>query len=321
MQKVSEKTLNQSRLSSTATVMTNAGSSSVTPVSLRDWVALTKPKVVLVMLFTVLVGFLLGTDLNIDVTKLLATLVGVGACAASGAVLNHLVDRYRDQKMQRTKRRPVATGRIGSEQAFAFSMALLVLGAGLLVWQVNALTAALSVASMFGYGVIYTLWLKGATPQNITVGGLAGAMPPLLGFTAVTGYVGPEALLWVLIIFTWTPPHFWALAIYKQEDYANAGTPMLPVTHGKEFTAFHAWLYSLLLCLVGTLPVLIGSQGLVYLVIASYINIRFCWLNYRMWCVPSDYHARRTFKYSIFYIMWLFAALLLDHYVTLIASS
>jgi len=289
--------------------------------SLRDWIALTKPKVVLVMLFTVMVGFLLGTDLSIDLFKMLVTLIGVGACAASGAVLNHLVDRFRDTQMQRTKRRPVATGRIATEQAFVFSMLLLVIGAGLLYWQVNALTAALSVASMFGYGVVYTLWLKNATPQNITVGGLAGAMPPLLGYTAVTGQMGPEALLWVLIIFTWTPPHFWALAIYKQEDYANAGVPMLPVTHGKDFTAFHAWLYSLLLCLVSTLPVLIGSQGLVYLVIASYINIRFCWLNYRMWCAPTNPNARRTFKYSIIYIMWLFAALLLDHYVTLIASS
>lgn len=289
--------------------------------SLKDWIALTKPKVVLVMLFTVMVGYLLGTDLSIDVFKLMVTLIGVGACAASGAVLNHLVDRYRDSKMQRTKRRPVATGRIASEQAFIFSMLLLLVGAGLLYWIINPLTAALSVASMFGYGVVYTLWLKNATPQNITVGGLAGAMPPLLGYTAVTGQMGPEALLWVLIIFTWTPPHFWALAIYKQEDYANAGVPMLPVTHGKDFTAFHAWLYSLLLCLVSTLPVLIGSQGLVFLVIATYINIRFCWLNYRMWCVPSNPNARRTFKYSIVYIMWLFAALLLDHYVTLIASS
>jgi protoheme IX farnesyltransferase len=289
--------------------------------SLRDWIALTKPKVVLVMLFTVMVGFLLGTDLSIDLFKMLVTLIGVGACAASGAVLNHLVDRFRDTQMQRTKRRPVATGRIATEQAFIFSMLLLVIGAGLLYWLVNPLTAALSVASMFGYGVVYTLWLKNATPQNITVGGLAGAMPPLLGYTAVTGQMGPEALLWVLIIFTWTPPHFWALAIYKQEDYANAGVPMLPVTHGKDFTAFHAWLYSLLLCLVSTLPVLIGSQGLVYLAIASYINIRFCWLNYRMWCAPTNPNARRTFKYSIIYIMWLFAALLLDHYVTLIASS
>lgn len=288
--------------------------------SLKDWVALTKPKVVLVMLFTVLVGFLLGSGWTIQPVTLLATLIGVGACAASGAVLNHLVDRYRDSQMQRTKRRPVATGRIASEQAFAFSMLLLFIGAGLLYWQVNALTAALSVASMFGYGVVYTLWLKKATPQNITIGGIAGAMPPLLGYTAVTGYIGPEALLWVLIIFTWTPPHFWALAIYKQEDYAKADIPMLPVTHGKDFTAFHAWLYSLLLCLVGTLPVLLGSQGLVYLVIASYINIRFCWLNYRMWCAPTNTNARRTFRYSIVYIMWLFAALLLDHYVTLIAS-
>ncbi|MGB3666675.1 MAG: heme o synthase [Bermanella sp.] len=287
--------------------------------TIKDYFALTKFKVVVVMLFTVMVGFLLASDMNIQFLKLFYTLVGVGACAMSGAVLNHLVDRYRDTQMQRTKRRPVATGKVSAESAFVFSMGLLVFGAALLYWQTNLLTSVLSVASMFAYGVVYSLWLKPATPQNITVGGLAGAMPPLLGYCAVTGQVGPEALLWVLIIFTWTPPHFWALAIYKRDDYANAGVPMLPVTHGIEFTAFQAWLYCLLLCVVGIGPVLLGTQGLVYLAIVTYINARFTWLTYRMWCNPSDANARKTFRYSIIYILWLFAALLLDHYVQLIA--
>jgi len=287
--------------------------------TLKDYFAMTKFKVVMVMLFTVLVGFLLASDTNIQFLKLFYTLVGVGGCAMSGAVLNHLVDRYRDTKMQRTKRRPIASGKVSAESAFAFSMLLLVSGAGLLYWQLNLLTAVLSVASMFAYGVIYSLWLKPATPQNITVGGLAGAMPPLLGYSAVTGQVGPEALLWVLIIFTWTPPHFWALAIYKRDDYAKAEVPMLPVTHGIQFTAFHAWLYCLLLCVVSIFPVLIGSQGFIYLVIGTLINAKFTWLTYRMWCQPSDANARKTFKYSIVYILWLFAALLLDHYVQLLA--
>lgn len=287
--------------------------------TVRDYIAMTKLKVVLVMLFTVMVGFLLASDLSIDFSKLFFTLVGVGACAMSGAVLNHLVDRYRDTQMQRTKRRPVASGKVSAESAFVFSMGLLFFGSVVLFTQTNTLTVVLSVASMFAYGVVYSLWLKPATPQNITVGGLAGAMPPLLGYAAVTGQVGPEALLWVLIIFTWTPPHFWALAIYKKEDYEKAEVPMMPVTHGIEFTAFQAWLYCLLLCVVSVIPVLIGSQGFIYLVMVTAINAKFTWLTYKMWCQPSNPNARKTFRYSIIYILWLFAALLLDHYVRLIA--
>lgn len=286
--------------------------------TVRDYLALTKMNVVLVMLFTVLVGYLLASDLSVDFSRLVATLVGVGACAMSGAVLNHLVDRYRDTQMQRTKRRPVASGKVSAESAFLFSMVLLMLGCLTLFTYTNTLTVVLSVASMFAYGVVYSLWLKPATPQNITVGGLAGAMPPLLGYAAVTGQVGPEALLWVLIIFTWTPPHFWALAIYKKEDYEKAEVPMMPVTHGIEFTAFQAWLYCLLLCVVSVIPVLIGSQGFIYLVMVTAINAKFTWLTYKMWCQPSNPNARKTFRYSIIYILWLFAALLLDHYVRLI---
>lgn len=289
--------------------------------SYKDWIALTKPKVVLVMLFTVAVGFLLASGKHFNLILFISTLVGIGCCAASGAVVNHLVDRYRDTLMQRTKRRPVAAGRVSTEQAAVFAFVLLLGGFFLLYWQANLLTAILSFGSMFGYGVIYSLWLKTATPQNITIGGLAGAMPPLLGYTAVTNNIGPEALIWVLIIFTWTPPHFWALAIYKREDYAKAEVPMLPVTHGVEFTAFHAWLYSLLLCIVSVLPVLLGSQGMIYLVIATAINARFSWYTYRLWVNPSNTHARKTFRFSIVYIMWLFAALLLDHYVRLIAFT
>lgn len=287
--------------------------------TVKDYFAMTKFNVVLVMLFTVMVGFLLASSLDIQFIKLLYTLLGVAGCAMSGAVLNHLVDRFRDTKMERTKRRPVASGKVSTESAFLFSMLLLTGGTSLLYFQLNPLTAVLSVGSMFAYGVIYSVWLKPATPQNITIGGLAGAMPPLLGYTAVTGQVGPEALLWVLIIFTWTPPHFWALAIYKKDDYEKAGVPMMPVTHGIEFTAFQAWLYCLLLCLVSIGPVLLGSQGLIYLVMVTCINAKFTWLTYSMWCKPTNENARKTFRYSIVYIMWLFAALLLDHYVRLIA--
>ncbi len=287
--------------------------------TVKDYFALTKFKVVIVMLFTMMVGYLLADGININAVHMLSALLGVGACCMSGAVLNHLVDRYRDSQMQRTKRRPVATGKVSVESAFVFSMVLLLLGFFLLYWQVNLLTAVLSVLSMFAYGVVYSLWLKPATPQNITIGGIAGAMPPLLGYTSVSNVIAPEALLWVLIIFTWTPPHFWALAIYKREDYAKAEVPMLPVTHGSQFTAFQAWLYCLLLSVVSILPVLIGSQGLIYLFIATYINAKFTWFCYRMWCEPSNKNARRSFRYSLFYIMWLFAALLLDHYVRLIA--
>ncbi|MFT6153416.1 MAG: protoheme IX farnesyltransferase [Bermanella sp.] len=285
----------------------------------KDYFAMTKFKVVVVMLFTVMVGFLLASSLDVNFIKLFYTLLGVAGCTMSGAVLNHLVDRHRDAKMQRTKRRPVATGKVSAESAFIFSMLLLVGGGSLLYFQLNPLTALLSVLSMFAYGVVYSVWLKPATPQNITVGGLAGAMPPLLGYTAVTGQVGPEALLWVLIIFTWTPPHFWALAIYKKDDYEKAGVPMMPVTHGISFTAFQAWLYCLLLCVVSIAPVLLGSQGMIYLVMVTAINARFTWLTYCMWCSPTDANARKTFRFSIVYIMWLFAALLLDHYVRLIA--
>jgi protoheme IX farnesyltransferase len=241
--------------------------------TVRDYFALTKFKVVAVMLFTMVVGYLLADGINIDLWHLTCSLLGVAACCMSGAVLNHLVDRFRDTQMQRTKRRPVASGKVSVESAFVFSMALLIFGFSILYFQVNTLTAILSVLSMFAYGVVYSLWLKPATPQNITIGGIAGAMPPLLGFTAVANSVSPEALLWVLIIFTWTPPHFWALAIYKRDDYAKAGVPMLPVTHGVEFTAFQAWLYCLLLSVVSILPVLIGSQGLIYLVYLSLLSL------------------------------------------------
>jgi protoheme IX farnesyltransferase len=287
--------------------------------TVKDYFAMTKFKVVVVMLFTVMVGFLLASTLDVNFIKLFYTLAGVAGCAMSGAVLNHLVDRHRDTKMQRTSRRPVATGKVSAESAFMFSMLLLAGGSSLLYFQLNPLTAFLSVLSMFAYGVVYSVWLKPATPQNITVGGLAGAMPPLLGYTAVTGQVGPEALLWVLIIFTWTPPHFWALAIYKKDEYEKAGVPMMPVTHGISFTAFQAWLYCLLLCVVSIAPVLLGSQGMIYLVMVTAINAKFTWLTYCMWCSPTDENAKKTFRFSIVYIMWLFAALLLDHYVRLIA--
>ncbi|WP_248799739.1 heme o synthase [Pseudomonas sp. MWU13-2105] len=283
----------------------------------RDYLELTKPKVVVLMLITSLVGMFLATRAGVPWTVLVFGNLGIGLCAGGAAVVNHVVDRRIDALMARTHKRPLAQGRVSPTAALSFALLLAVLGQALLLSFTNPLTAWLTLASLLGYAVIYTGFLKRATPQNIVIGGLAGAAPPLLGWVAATGHVSAEPLLLVLIIFAWTPPHFWALAIHRKEEYAKADIPMLPVTHGEHYTKVHILLYTCVLLAVSLLPFVIHMSGLLYLVCATLLGARFlrwAWLLYR----GSQPHAAiNTFKYSIYYLFLLFIALLLDHYLLL----
>ncbi|MGO1659116.1 MAG: heme o synthase, partial [Marinobacter sp.] len=234
-------------------------------ISWRDYLELTKPNVVALMILTSVIGMLLATSGLPDLGVLIWGNMGIAFLAGAAAVVNHVVDQKIDTVMARTRKRPVATGKISAVEAITFATLLASVGMFVLMWQVNHLTAWLTLASLVGYAGVYTLFLKRATPQNITIGGLAGAMPPLLGWTAVTGQVEGHALLLVLIIFAWTPPHFWALAIHRKEEYAKAGIPMLPVTHGNKFTELHILLYTLMLLAVSLLPFVTGMSGWIYL--------------------------------------------------------
>jgi len=283
----------------------------------RDYLELTKPKVVVLMLITSLVGMFLATRAGVPWTVLVFGNLGIGLCAGAAAAVNHVVDRRIDALMARTHKRPLAEGRVAPLAALAFALLLAVLGMVLLLSFTNALTAWLTLASLLGYAVLYTGFLKRATPQNIVIGGLAGAAPPLLGWVAVTGHVGAEPLLLVLIIFAWTPPHFWALAIHRKEEYAKADIPMLPVTHGEHYTKLHILLYTAALLAVSLLPYVIHMSGPLYLACAVVLGGRFlhwAWVLYR----GSRPHAAiKTFKYSIWYLFLLFIALLVDHYLLL----
>lgn len=283
----------------------------------RDYLELTKPKVVVLMLITSLVGMFLATRAGVPWTVLVFGNLGIGLCAGAAAAVNHVVDRRIDALMARTHKRPLAEGRVAPLAALAFALLLAVLGMVLLLSFTNALTAWLTLASLLGYAVLYTGFLKRATPQNIVIGGLAGAAPPLLGWVAVTGHVGAEPLLLVVIIFAWTPPHFWALAIHRKEEYAKADIPMLPVTHGEHYTKLHILLYTAALLAVSLLPYVIHMSGPLYLACAVVLGGRFlhwAWVLYR----GSRPHAAiRTFKYSIAYLFLLFIALLVDHYLLL----
>ncbi|QKK99958.1 protoheme IX farnesyltransferase [Pseudomonas sp. NY5710] len=285
--------------------------------SWRDYLELTKPKVVVLMLITSLAGMFLATRAGVGWGVLLFGNLGIGLCAGGAAVVNHVVDRRIDALMARTRKRPLAQGRVEPLPALLFALALALLGMALLLIFTNALTAWLTLASLLGYAVLYTGFLKRATPQNIVIGGLAGAAPPLLGWVAVSGQVSAEPLLLVLIIFAWTPPHFWALAIHRKEEYAKADIPMLPVTHGERYTKLHILLYTLILLAVSLLPYAIHMSGLLYLACALALGLRFlrwAWVLYR----GSRPHAAiGTFKYSIVYLFALFIALLLDHYLLL----
>ena len=281
----------------------------------RQYYDLTKPRVVMLIVFTALVGMLLAVPGLPDLQLVLIASLGIGLAASAGAVMNQIIDMRADAIMARTQNRPLATGGLQIWQAIIFALTLCVAAAAVLVYWVNPLTAILTLLSMVGYGIIYTVFLKPATPQNIVIGGAAGAAPPLLGWVAMTNSVSPEACLLFLIIFAWTPPHFWALALYRRDEYAAAGVPMLPVTHGEEFTRLQILLYSYILVAVTLLPFTIHMFGGIYLVGALALNARFMWFAYRLYHRYSDVLAKQTFYFSIMYLMYLFALMLVDHYL------
>lgn len=280
----------------------------------RDYYQLTKPKVVALLVLTAWVGMMLAQPGLPKFGLMVAATLGIGLLSAAAAAMNHIVDQRIDAQMARTYNRPVARGRLSTQQAVKFSLLLAGSGFLLLFIAVNPLTAWLTLASLFGYAVVYTMFLKRATPQNIVIGGLAGAMPPLLGWTAMTAEVHAHALLLVMIIFTWTPPHFWALAIHRRDDYAKVNMPMLPVTHGIEFTKSAIFLYTLVLFLVCLLPYLVGMTGAVYLLGSTVLNLGFIWYAWQLKFNAKPETAMATFKFSIWHLMVLFLVLLLDHY-------
>jgi len=288
-----------------------------------DYFTLCKPKVVLVMLVTVWVGMHLAVPTFVPLNTIIFGTLGIALAAGSAAVINQLVDRHIDAKMSRTEQRPIACGRISPRAAFLFSFCLGTAGLFILNVYVNTLTAVLTFITVLGYAVFYTLFLKRATPQNIVIGGAAGATPPLLGWAAVSNDINAYALLLVLIIFTWTPPHFWALAIYRRNDYAKANIPMLPVTHGVKFTKICIVLYTLLLLATSLLPYVTGMSGSVYLTLAIVLGSAFLiqtlilfQTNHEQRERGAELAALRTFSFSITYLLLLFASLLLDHYLS-----
>ena len=285
--------------------------------SWRDYLELTKPRVVALIVLTAIVGTLLATPGMPPLDALIFGNLGIALAAASAAAVNHVLDRRIDAQMARTRLRPLPTGHLSPAQALTFALVLGVLSMVVLVAFVNVLTAVLSFGSLILYAVLYTVWLKRATPQNIVIGGAAGAAPPVLGWVAVTNHIDAHALLLFMIIFAWTPPHFWALAIARRHDYAKANVPMLPVTHGVAFTRLHVLLYTVMLATVTLLPFMTGMSGLIYLTAALLLNVRFLWhaVALRLARQDDSAQAMRTFRFSITYLMWLFLALLLDHYL------
>jgi len=283
--------------------------------TLRQYVELTKPRIVLLCAFCAVIGMFLAVDAFVPWRVLVFGTLGISLLAAAGFTFNCLVERTIDARMARTRARPAARGEVSVPGALAFAGALGGAGAWLLLAFVNPLTMWLTLATFVGYAVVYTVVLKPATPQNIVIGGASGAMPPLLGWAAVANDVGPQALVLFLIIFVWTPPHFWALALYRIEDYRRAGLPMLPVTHGPQLTRLHILLYTVLLVATSLLPFLIRMSGWLYLVAALVLGGGFVSYAWRLWRHYSDALARRTFRYSIVYLAALFGALLLDHWL------
>ena len=285
----------------------------------RDYWQLTKPRVVALIVFTALVGMFLAVPGLPPLKESVAGLLGIWLAAASAAAINHLIDQRIDAVMARTAHRPLPTGALNARQVLLFAVALGALSMLLLVVFVNTVTALLTFASLIGYAIIYTGWLKRATPQNIVIGGIAGAAPPLLGWSAVTGMQGAwdwaHALLLVLIIFVWTPPHFWALAIFRREDYARALVPMLPVTHGVHYTRWQILLYTLLLFAATLLPWAAGMSGVFYLGGAVVLGLVFVWYAWKLQDPPDDFFAMRVFNYSVIYLMALFVFLLIDHWL------
>jgi protoheme IX farnesyltransferase len=284
----------------------------------RDYYELTKPRVVMLIVFTAVVGMFLAVPGWPGASAMLFGTIGIGMAASAAAVFNHVLDARIDIHMLRTRGRPLPEGRVSQSNALAFASAICVLSMIILWFLVNPLTAVLTFGSLIGYAVIYTVFLKRATPQNIVIGGAAGAAPPVLGWTAVTGEITSSALLLFLIIFIWTPPHFWALAIARKDEYAKVGIPMLPVTHGEEYTRLHILLYTILLVVITVIPYLTGMSGLIYLMTAIALGAVF--LNYAVRMVRDTDDVElpmRAFKFSITYLAVLFAALLVDHYFLL----
>jgi protoheme IX farnesyltransferase len=287
----------------------------------QDYLEVCKPRVVALMVFTALVGMLLAAPGEVGATTLVCGNLGIALVASSAAAINHMTDRHVDAVMARTRMRPLPTGHLEARHVLIFAAVLGVLGMAILIVYVNLLTAVLTFASLVGYAAVYTLFLKHATPQNIVIGGAAGATPPLLGWTAVTGHVDPNALLLFLIIFTWTPPHFWALALYRKDEYAKVNIPMLPVTHGEDYTRLYILLYTWLLVVITVLPFITGMTGPIYLIGALVLDTLFLYYAIALKLTRRRALAIKTFVYSIIYLMLLFALLLFDRYLPILLNQ
>ncbi|MDA9146185.1 heme o synthase [Gammaproteobacteria bacterium] len=282
---------------------------------LRSYYLLCKPNVVYMMLICALVGMLLAEDSVSSILTIMVALLGIALCSGSAAAINQVIDRNADAAMTRTDQRPLPQGELSAFHASSFAFVIGVIGALILYFYINTLTMVLTLASLIGYAFVYTVYLKRATPQNIVIGGLAGAAPPLLGWAAISNTVDPYALLLVLIIFVWTPPHFWALAIYRKDEYAKESIPMLPVTHGVAFTKLQIVLYTIILFIVSVLPYIVLMSGFVYLISAIILSSIFMYYSIKLYLSDDDAIAMKTFNFSIYYIFLIFIALLLDHYL------
>lgn len=302
-------------------MVTQAATSHAFAKQWREFLGLCKLKVVALIVFTSIVGMLLAVPGWVPLDLFIFGNLGIGMAAAAAAAINHIVDQQVDAKMARTQHRPLVTGSLTNRQALIFATGLAVLSMFILVMFVNLLTALLTFASLIGYAVVYTMYLKRATPQNIVIGGAAGAAPPVLGWAAVTGTLDPQALLLFLIVFVWTPPHFWALAVARREEYARADVPMLPVTHGVAFTQTQIILYTLLLVVVSALPYVTRMSGLFYFGGAMALGAGFLVYALQMKRTNEDRIAMKTFAYSIFYLMGIFAFLLIDHYIAIVLGQ
>ncbi len=286
----------------------------------RAYLEITKPKVVLLLVFTALVGMVLAVPGLVPLQETIFGLLGIGLAASSAAAINHVIDQRTDAIMKRTENRPIPQGQLTTRDCLVFAGLIGALAMAILVLLVNVLTAVLTFLSLIGYAIVYTVYLKRATPQNIVIGGAAGAMPPVLGWTSITNEVTAEPLLLFLIVFIWTPPHFWSLAIHRRDDYAKVDIPMLPVTHGVPFTRIQIILYTVLLLIVTIFPWLIGMSGLVYLVGAVILGLMFLYHTIRMFDTRLEKQPIKTFVFSIQYLMWLFIFMLVDHYLPVLIS-
>ena len=283
--------------------------------TVKNYYELCKPNVVLMMLLCALVGIVLASETLVPLIDIIVPLIGIGLCSGSAAAINQIIDREADAEMDRTDKRPIPQGEISVRNASIFALTIGLLGVAILIFLVNNLTAILTILALGGYAFIYTIYLKRATPQNIVIGGLAGAAPPLLGWASVTNTIEPNALLLVLIIFIWTPPHFWALAIYRKDDYAKQSIPMLPVTHGVAFTKLQIVLYTIILFLVSLFPYIVLMSGIIYLVAALILSSLFLFYSVRLYLSDDDKYAMQTFWFSIYYIFLIFIALIVDHFI------